>query len=597
MKNIILLTLSLLPFLAISQTGIYVPQMTSCDSDVTNFMSTYNIPGLSIAIAKDGKLIYHRAFGNSNIAGTEPTYPYHQFRIASVSKPVTATAIMKLYEDGFLNMNDKVFGTGGILQNHTWLSGANITDTRIYDITVQQLLEHAAGWNRGTNCFPSPTTPYTWQQPGCDPIDVPLHITQTNGTSNPAQEEDMIQFLLEKGLDFMPNTAYAYSNIGYLVLGEIIEEITGMTYEGYLKSQLLDPIGACDMYIGSNLLADKREREVEYVGNGYNNYDCYGNGTVVPSEYGGFNIEAMDAHGGWIASTRDLVKWLVSVDGFSTKPDILNSSTINLMTTPSTNNAYYAKGWSVNPSNNWWHTGALPGTATFAARTNSGYTWAVLLNHRNITLNTFWSDLDALPWGCLSGASGFPTHDLFDIPSINATNLNFTFINNNSCQLNWTNGNGIRRVIIAKQGSAVDKFPVDGITYSANTNFGSGSNLGNCNYVVYDGTANNMTLTGLNNGSTYHFRIFEYNQNTTTGNNKLYMLPKSDAFQYNSGCVVSLTLPTVSQNINKAIISINSDAILNTFDTYFQAGQEIDLNPGFHTNLGYIFDATIQPCN
>ena len=78
---------------------------------------------------------------------------------------------------------------------------------------------------------------------GCDPIVAPLHVTQTNGTSNPATEEDMIFYLVEKGLDFTPNTGYSYSNIGYLVLGEIIEEISNQSYEDYVQSSIFDPLG------------------------------------------------------------------------------------------------------------------------------------------------------------------------------------------------------------------------------------------------------------------------------------------------------------------------------------------------------------------
>ena len=64
-------------------------------------------------------------------------------------------------------------------------------------------------------------------------------------------------------------------------------------------------------------------------------------------------MNAMDGHGGWIASARDMVRLLVAVDGFPTKPDILSPATITSMVTPSTNNANYAKGWSVNSLNNW----------------------------------------------------------------------------------------------------------------------------------------------------------------------------------------------------------------------------------------------------
>ena len=524
-----------------AQTGINIPQMTSCDNLVSNFITTHNIPGASFALAKNGKLVYHRAFGNVNTSGTETTQPYHLFRIASISKPITSIAIMNMVEQNQVTLSDKVFGTDGILENHSFISNANITDVRIYDITVQHLLEHSGGWDRNINCFANPTSPYPYDFSGCDPIVAPLHVTQINGTANPATEEDMIVFLLEKGLDFAPNTNYAYSNIGYLVLGEIIEEISGQPYEQYVKSSLLNQLGICDMHMGKNLLADKAEREVEYIGNGYTTLSSYDTGNFVPWEYGGFNIEAMDAHGGWIATSRDLVNLLLAVDGFSTKPDILSSPTITTMTAPSSNNNNYAKGWAVNSSNNWWHKGALDGTATFFARTSGEYTWAVLLNKREIGANEnqFWTDFDALPWNCINGTSSFPTHDLLDIPTINSTNIMFPSINANTLTLTWTNGNGNNRIVVAREGSNIEDFPLDGQAYLANSSFGFGDDLGNNTYVVYNGSGNSVDVSNLQSNMSYSFRIYEYIESLNTGNNALYKLCGGDEQQVTTLTVTS----------------------------------------------------------
>ena len=246
-----------------AQTGIPVPEMTDCDSEIQSFMTTFDIPSLTMALAKDGELKYMRSFGNADIAGSEPTQPYHMFRIASVSKPITSVGIMKLVEDGEIALNDKVFGTGGILENHWYFSNSTIPDNRVYDITVQMLLEHSAGWDRNIDCFPNPTTPYPWHFGGCDPIVAPLHITQSQGEQNPVKEEFLINFLLEKYLNFTPGSSYAYSNMGYLVLSEIIEEVSGLTYETYMQQEIFHPLGIYDMHIGENLQADKMEREGE----------------------------------------------------------------------------------------------------------------------------------------------------------------------------------------------------------------------------------------------------------------------------------------------------------------------------------------------
>ncbi len=522
----LIISIFVLTFHSQAQTGIDVPQFNSCDALVDNFMQTYDIPGATFAIAKDGKLVYHKAFGHADAARNEMTLPHHLFRIASISKPITSIAIMKLMEENQLSLTDKVFGPGGILENHAVISNANITDQRIYDITVQHLLEHSAGWNSNVNCFPNPTTPYPWHFTGCDPIVAPLHVTQTLGTTNPSTEEDMIVFLLEKGLNFTPNTAYAYSNIGYLILGEIIAELSNSTYENYVKDEILSPLGICDMHLGKNLLEDKMEREGEYTGNGYTTLSCYNNNTQVPWEYGGFNLEAMGAHGGWIATTRDLVQLLLAVDGFSTKPDILNASTIATMTTASANNPNYAKGWSVNSNNHWWHLGSLDGTSSLFTRTSNGYTWVFILNKRVAggSANQFNADFDNLPWNCIANVSSFPTHDLLDIPLTNSQDITFSDLTNNSVTASWTNGTGNKRVLAVKAGSEIKNFPLDGISYNADASFSAGDDLGDETFVVYDGIENHVSVTNLQPHKEYVFRVFDYNQSSNTGNNKLYKL-------------------------------------------------------------------------
>ena len=529
-KHFLLLAL-MLPLFSIlhGQTGVPVSQMSSCDVLVNSFLSTHDIPGASLAIAKDGKLVYMRAFGDADLQGQEATQPHHLFRIASISKPITAIAIMQMVENQQLSLSDQVFGQGGILQNHPVLSTISVTDTRINNITVRHLLEHSAGWDRDSACTPAPTFPYPFPFTHCDPIGFPLHVTTVNGTPNPATEEDMIQFLMEKGLNFTPGTDYAYSNIGFLVLGEVIETISGMDYESYVKANVLAPLGICDMHLGKNLLADKMEREVEYEGNGGGIQSCYGTGNFVPWQYGGWNLEAMDAHGGWVATARDLVRLLVAVDGFPTKPDILAPGTITTMTTPSVNNPNYALGWQVNQFNNWWHTGALDGTATFFARIAHGYTWAVLLNKRVIGANAqaFWTDFDALPWNCIGGATGFPSFDLLEAPTTNSSGIVFNAVGPDSVSLSWNNGDGDMRMLVCRVVGAVDHFPSDGTVYSASDTLGQGDNLGVSNYVVYAGSGNSTTVRGLFPGFMHHFRLFEFNQNANTGGHPLYMLCNS----------------------------------------------------------------------
>jgi hypothetical protein len=108
----------------------------------------------------------------------------------------------------------------------------------------------------------------------------------------------------------------------------------------------------------------------------------------------------MDAHGGWIARPADLVQFAMHVDGFAWPPNILKPQTIQTMTTGSTANPGYAKGWAVNKSDNWWHTGSLPGTTTIVVRTHGGFCWAAFTNGRRQN-SQIDGDLDKLNWNMI----------------------------------------------------------------------------------------------------------------------------------------------------------------------------------------------------
>jgi CubicO group peptidase (beta-lactamase class C family) len=363
------------------------PTVRTAEQVITDFMRNWNIPGGAVAISKEGRMIYNRGFGFADQARTIPVTSSHRFRIASVSKPVTSVAVMKLAAEGYFSLDDKVFGQGRLIDDPYYVSV--VSDRRIYSITVRHLLEHTAGWDRSRS-----TDGYSHS----DPAFFPLHVTASENEPNPVGDSTIIRFSLRKGLHHKPGSRFAYSNVGYLVLGKIIEKVTGMAYEDYVSSALLEPLAIRDMALGRN--ASSLAREVEYSSPFYSE-SVYGNGRQVPSHYGGFNLEAMNAHGGWVATPADLVKFLLAVDGFDSSPDLLPKSTVEEMSRPSAANPQYAKGWQVNRKGNWWHTGSLDGTSAFVCRTAGGYTWAFLFNARADNSAQFWREFDRLPWNCI----------------------------------------------------------------------------------------------------------------------------------------------------------------------------------------------------
>jgi len=129
-------------------TGIPVPGMESFDRFMTNLMARYNIPGAAVAVVKDGRLVFAHGYGLADKENNQLVQPESLFRIASISKPITAVTVLKLVEEGKLDLDAKVFCAPGgscLLEHLQPLPGRTVLDQRIYNITVRMLLQHSGG--------------------------------------------------------------------------------------------------------------------------------------------------------------------------------------------------------------------------------------------------------------------------------------------------------------------------------------------------------------------------------------------------------------------------------------------------------------------
>ncbi|WP_051359782.1 serine hydrolase domain-containing protein [Adhaeribacter aquaticus] len=380
--------------------GQVIPNLDGFDEEITAFIEGWQLPGASVALVKNGQLIYSKGYGQAD--EDTPTQPQNLYRIASVSKPITAIAIFKLKEQGKLSLDSKVFGLKGILP----IAEYPFTDQRINNITIRQLLQHTAGWDRA-------------HSPEGDPMFNSVHIAQTMGVPAPANAETIIRYMLTKRLDFKPGRRHAYSNFGYCILGRVIEKLSGVSYEEYVQTHVLQPIGIKDMHLASNYYDLKKPNEVRYFDTNDNTHvPAFDNlDKFVPGPYGGFNIEAMDAHGGWLASAADLAKLLAALDENTFGPTILSADSLRELGLPSKANKSYANGWMVNGSGAMWHTGSLPGTSSLVAKLPNGLAWVVLVNGKP-NPRQYFNDLDKVMWRATAKIYDWPTHDLFKAPTM-----------------------------------------------------------------------------------------------------------------------------------------------------------------------------------
>jgi D-alanyl-D-alanine carboxypeptidase len=319
--------------------------IASVDTKIEAFMAKYNIPGASFAVSKNGKMVYAKGYGFADKEKNEKVTPAHIFRLASISKTYTGVAIMNLIQEGKIGIDDKVFGEGGILGNDY---GTLPLKADLSKITVNHLLHHTSGaWGAGT---------------GGDVID-------QNPSYNTKQFFDWV--VNTRPLAKAPNTVYDYTNVGYNLLGRIIEKVSKKSYINYLKENIVAKTGG-NVELAKKTLEERMTNEVKY----------YGQGSDVPYPYT-IAFPRRDADGGLVTSAPDLLRFCNAIDGFSTRPDILDSKTFTLFKTPTSLYSDYACGVGVwDAEKVMFAYGSLPATRTGAMWGQNGMGVVLILNSR-----------------------------------------------------------------------------------------------------------------------------------------------------------------------------------------------------------------------
>ncbi len=388
-------------------SGDPVPQLAAFDTALVNLMNQHDITQAEMAITWQGRLVLAHGYTRNRGPNDVGVQPVTRMRIASNSKQITSILVNRLIQDGALSLND----TLSQFVDLTPLPGES-ADPRLAKVTVRNLLEHLAGFgNYGIR----------------DPMFADPQIAAAVGTSLPIHQDDIIRAMNGVALNSNPGTTFQYSNYGYLLLGRIIEVASGMSYEAYAKS-IFQPLGIHLMRLGHSRRSDSIGFETGYYSGIQRATVFDDSGTLVPYEYGAFNLENMDSHGGWIMSAVELVRIASNLDNPAAPTAVLNHASLARMFARPQNYAgpytpgdpYYASGWSVrdygNGHYNTWHDGSLPGTTSYMARIQDGWDFVVILNRRAESGNACYScEIDTMMWNVRQtmSPSQWPTHDLF----------------------------------------------------------------------------------------------------------------------------------------------------------------------------------------
>jgi len=324
-------------------TGNAVPELAVFDQVMQRFMADRYIQAGTLAIMKDGVIVFERGYGWLDQGQSILLPPDALLRLASVVKPITAAAIRQLINQGLFNAEDRVFclpqSTSPCLLN---ISPIGTPDARAADITVQHLLDHTGGWDRDISG---------------DPMFQAIQIANQLGITSPPEKLDIASHMLGRPLDHKPGTVYAYSNFGYMLLGLIIEDITGRSYTEHIQQSLFAPLGvpSSEIELGRSLPSFRNPREPWYSDPG-TTASVFDPSLTVPWPDGGFYLEAMEAHGGLIASTNAILHFLQAF-WISGEPRTTNGR-------------------------DYWFFGSLPGTHTLARQRSDGVNIVALFNQR-----------------------------------------------------------------------------------------------------------------------------------------------------------------------------------------------------------------------
>ncbi|MGQ0715631.1 MAG: serine hydrolase domain-containing protein, partial [Gemmatimonadaceae bacterium] len=282
------------------------------------------VPSIAVAVARNGEIIWEEGFGWADLEGKVAATPHTMYSLASISKPITATAIMTLVERGTVELDQPVnhyLGTGKL----TGLAG----DAR--GATVRRVMSHTAG--------------------------LPLHYQffyQTGGYARPSMDETIGRYGI---LAITPGEVFEYSNLGYGVLDHVIARMSGQSYAEYMRAAVFRPLGmtrtSVDIDAGLGPYAaqryDSKQRPIPFY-----TFDHPGGSAVY-------------------ASAHDLVRFGIFhlKHRLRDQRRILADSTIDVMQrvhTPDTTDFGYGLGWGLTKDENSYrvvsHSGGMPGVST-----------------------------------------------------------------------------------------------------------------------------------------------------------------------------------------------------------------------------------------
>jgi hypothetical protein len=275
----------------ITVRGRPVPEMVLFDALTTSYMSDQGITAGIVGVMKNGQVVYLKGFGEDYNGNSLPENAL--VRLASCTKPFTAAAIRRLIEANAFTKDDNAFNLGqmgGGLLNYSPFP--SLGDSDLNFVTVEDMLAHRGGWDRDI------VADLTYRE---------REIADDMGVTSPPGRGNTMRWILGQPLQHTPGSTYAYSNVGYLALGLIVESESGLGLISYLRQHVVTPqmwVPSTEIIQGRTFRDWQSSREPEYddgASLARNVFDSTGPAYVSPP-YGGWDHEARIGQGGLVIS-------------------------------------------------------------------------------------------------------------------------------------------------------------------------------------------------------------------------------------------------------------------------------------------------------
>lgn len=412
--SVLPICLSLCVFALRAQTGVAIAELSEFDNAITAAINTHKVPGASLAVAYQGRLVYARGFGLVDRDRIEPVQPDSIFRVASVSKLITGIAAMKLVEQGKLRLDDTAFGT--ILPDFAPPSPASKLPA-YNQITVRQLLQHTSG-------FPSLNN------------DIVISDLQRqaalafNVSSGIPTVQQLVSWQLGRPLGNPPGQLYDYSNGGFAAVGRVIERAAGKPYERFIADDLLAGLGISKTRLASPQRANAFAGEVRYhMPEGSPRVQSVFPGQGLQDLPYAINISAYEAAGSWSSTAVDLARLVSRLNPLRPDSVIGADAFAEMIRRPpapfsQTGNSWYGIAINVTDQGNGnyylSHTGSLPGSNCVVMRYHPlDLTLVAIFNQRgngdsvSALLNDVQQSLATAAGNYVSSRRPWPSQDLF----------------------------------------------------------------------------------------------------------------------------------------------------------------------------------------